>query len=342
MRRQRRPRRPVAAAGRNLRPGVVARELPWPRQQRRVPAHHVQRRHPARQPARAHDRVVVERKYRGTRRPQRGAAQIQHRLHRQQNRQAAGHQPATPPLAPVHRLVQCHHGQQHHGRFLGEHPHRRHRRKRRQVSPPSPPCRFRASPVEQQPAQHRRAGQQIRAPDNIGHRFRQHRMDGPQTRHRRRPPPVGEPQAHRVHQQRIPHVQQQVQPVVARRLLAIPQQRVVEQVRKRGQRPEQPAFTVRPPVSVSEDQAQVFRRSRMHPRILQDQPAIVHHEPAAERIRIHRQRRQAESQPHYRMAAGGPVARHRLLGFHETSDYQMCVSPPLLRPRSRQHFFIFR
>ena len=234
------------------------------------------------------------------------------------------HQPQRlPPLLPPDRLVQHDHRQHHHRRFLGKHSDRGDRRQRRPDTPsaasPSAPVLFKYSsrpPSTPIPAS-RSARPTMLVTDSVSTGCTAHSAA---VHAAGRHPASRRPSAYT--SSTLTACSSEVDPVVAGGVLAVAQSRVVEQVRKRGQRPEQPALPVRPPVGVPEDEVEILRRGRADPRILQNQPAIVHRESRAERVGIHRQRQQAKSHPHQNMA---PPLRYRRGGalrlprFHETS-----------------------
>ncbi|MGC4082362.1 MAG: hypothetical protein QM736_09715 [Vicinamibacterales bacterium] len=81
-------------------------------------------------------------------------------------------------------------------------------------------------------------------------------------------------------------MQQQVERVVSRRLLAVAENRVVEQIARRRERTIEAALAVGPPIRVLQDQAQVLGGGGMHAWIAQNQLPAVEHEAGAEAVGV--------------------------------------------------------
>ena len=86
----------------------------------------------------------------------------------------------------------------------------------------APARRLGALQIHEETTEHRHSRQQIRAPDDVSHRFGQHRMHGPQARHEQRNPKAAkQPEHQRKHEKYIAGVQQKIDPVIPRRLAAV-------------------------------------------------------------------------------------------------------------------------
>src|SRR5947208_6024643 len=123
-------------------------------------------------------------------------------------------------------------------------------------------------------------------------------------------------------------------------MIAVAEQRVIEQVGKRGLGPEQAAFAVRPPISMREDLVDILRAGSPHPGVLENQAAVIHGESGVEGVGIYGQGEQAKCCSDQQVATRGGIGRGApaLCGdrwgafsvprFHETSDYQMVPATP--------------
>ena len=121
-------------------------------------------------------------------------------------------------------------------------------------------------------------------------------MDGPKCgREDGRPELPYQPRHQKKYQQHVSRVQQEVQPVIAGRAIAIAEYRVVEQVRQGGNRAIKTGFAMRPPIGVLKNEIQVLRRGLPYARVLQDQRFVVQREAGAEGIRIGQQSGGTES-----------------------------------------------
>ena len=98
----------------------------------------------------------------------------------------------------------------------------------------------------------------------------------------RRPQLPHQPQRQSVHQQDVAGMQQEIDPVIAGGLVAVAEDRVVEEIRERGDGPIEAALAVGPPVSLVEDQADVLRGGFANAWILQKQALVVKSEAGAE------------------------------------------------------------
>ena len=183
--------------------------------------------------------------------------------------------------------------------------------------PPPAALAFGALQVDQKAAQQSHAGQQVRPPDHVCYRFRERRVHRPQRRDPDAGPPVAnETPRQGIYQQHVSRVQEKVDAVIARGMVGVTQERIVEQIGKCGEWTIQAAFTIRPPIGVLQDQLEVFGSSLVNSRVLKEKPAIVQHETGAERIGVGQQGDRA--QRHYgkhplpaERRAEGPAAGER-------------------------------
>ena len=182
------------------------------------------------------------------------------------------------------------------GVFLGKHARRGNGKQagcgRRQPRSPES-CR---SDVEQQAAHHRHGRHQVRAADDIGHRLRAKRMHGPQRGSEEGGPgAVEDAPGEREHQANVAGMQQEIDPVISRQVVAVSQDGVIEEKRCRGHRPVKPVARGRPPVVLGENQPQVLRAGLADARVLLQDGAHIERRPRIERIGVGQQRDRAQA-----------------------------------------------
>ncbi len=256
--------------------GIIARERPRENHQREVAPQHVDRRHDALEfSVRAGNRIVHVNLAEDRRMERQPRAHRPQRAHRRQQRHVA-FQPEFDEGAPEpaeeifprqlgpapKQIIEKHESADEHRAFLRKHPPKRgdpHARQPRRFAPARGVRRAQVAPPAQQDGQRR---QQVRAPNDIRHRFHVHRMDGEQRRRQRRHrhPPGQSPRNHQ-HQTDIGPVQKKIHHMVAqriRRLLAAAQHRVIEQVAQRRQWAVEVALKGRPPIIARQNQVEVF------------------------------------------------------------------------------------
>jgi hypothetical protein len=193
------------------------------------------------------------------------------------------------------------------GAFFREHTDRCRRRQRDEPCEPPGSGRRPRVQIRQEPAEDTKGREQVRAADDVGHGFGRQRVDGPQCGDWGRRGRVGpakaasgfsrtviggfsrtgrtdEPCHHHIHQQNVDDVQEQVDGVVPGGPVLVAEDRVVEQIRQRRQRPIETAFADRPPVRVLNDQIEVRARRGVDARVLEDQRFVIEREAGAERV----------------------------------------------------------
>ena len=178
------PRRGIARpAHRHLVVRVVEAQRPRNRQQPQVMPEHFDCGQPRGHPAGAAQGIIEERLVRP-----RGSAQ--HRLPRQQHDDQTQHHRAVSRQAPPQPLPaarreghvpQRHHADQHRRALFRKQARQRHREDGRRVEQHRT-LALRQPGIKQQPAQHRRRGQQVGASGHVGHRFGARRVHRPQRR----------------------------------------------------------------------------------------------------------------------------------------------------------------
>ena len=84
----------------------------------------------------------------------------------------------------------------------------------------------------------------------------------------RRPQFPYQPQRQAVNQQDVAGMQQKIDPVIAAGLVAVAENRVVEEIRERGEGPVEAALAVGPPVGSMKDQPDILRGGCAQARIL--------------------------------------------------------------------------
>ena len=117
-------------------------------------------------------------------------------------------------------------------------------------------------------------------------------MHRPQRRDEERGPRLAnQPDRQRVNEQHVARVQQEVDRVIAEGLFAVAQHRVIEEVGQSGEGSIEAALAVWPPVGVAEDQAEIRGGQFADARVVQQQPSVVQHKAAVERVAISQQRK---------------------------------------------------
>src|SRR4051812_45342533 len=91
-------------------------------------------------------------------------------------------------------------------------------------------------------------------------------------------------------------MQQKIDPVISRRLAAVPKNGVIEQIRKRRQRPVNTGLAIRPPKSVLENERGVVNAGLSNTRISLEEHLIVERQSGAKRIRECERRERKQSQ----------------------------------------------
>jgi hypothetical protein len=91
-------------------------------------------------------------------------------------------------------------------------------------------------------------------------------------------------------------MQSEIDPVVAGRMSATSKDRVVEEVRERGQRAVNSAHRSLVPIILRQDEIDVVWRGGFDARILQNQRAIVEYEACSKGIGVREEREGAENQ----------------------------------------------
>jgi len=127
------------------------------------------------------------------------------------------------------------------------------RQSRKPCAAPPAGC-FHTFQEQEKATQHREPGEQVGSPNNVGDRFRQHRMRRPQhgdeERRRKRPDPPGhQTECQRESRNTLAHAVKN-DPVVPGRTIAVFQNRVIQKIGERGEGPVQtlsPCGTVRVP-----------------------------------------------------------------------------------------------
>ena len=116
-------------------------------------------------------------------------------------------------------------------------------------------------------------------------------MHGPDQRQGQseRNPAAENRQPQHVKERCIHSVQYEVEPMVSGRTSLVPQDRVIEQVGQRGQRPIQPVTGLGVPILAAPNQVQVFRSNRLDPRVANDQPNVIENEGGSKRIGVGQQ-----------------------------------------------------
>ena len=208
--------------------------------------------------------------------------QIKERRQRDQQRGVAPGS-LSPFVSREEHIVQHHHGRQNRRALL-----RKNADGLRDDEPAQPrrafasQCRGRAD-VAQQSRDHSEGRQQIRAPDDVGHRFGKQRMNRPDRRHRERRRKLGEDgESQDVDQRGVQLMQRQVDRMIAGRTGFLAQDRVVEQVRERRQRAIQTRVCGRIPIFPCEDQPEIFRGRGADARIVFENRSVIEYQRAVE------------------------------------------------------------
>jgi hypothetical protein len=93
-------------------------------------------------------------------------------------------------------------------------------------------------------------------------------------------------------------MEEKIEPMITGGVIASTQHRIIEKVRKRGNRTVETGFPLGPPIGVLPDQRNIFAAGLQEPGILKDKRVIVENETAAERIRIGQQSNGTEDRRH--------------------------------------------
>jgi len=110
----------------------------------------------------------------------------------------------------------------------------------------------------------------------------------------RRPELADKARRERIDQNRVEEVDQEIDRVISERMVLVSQNRVVEKVGERGERPVDAAFARGPPVGVLQDQFEIGRSGVAKPRVVEQQRPVIEDEAAIERIPEREQRQGGE------------------------------------------------
>ena len=175
--------------------------------------------------------------------------------------------------------------------------------------------------IQDKPQQDAQRSQQIRPTHNVRYRFRDNRVGGKNRRGKESGPELfHQHQNRQIHQDGIGPVDHKIQHMVPGGRIPVVKHRIVDHVRKSGQRPVQSADCFGPPIILLEDLPDVFRLVIPEPGIFENDEFVIECEAGImQRIR-ERQQNQRSQDRHHRPVASRfnigpePDFRRRFLG----------------------------